>query len=677
MFQLPLARKHILAFLLGLIILLPIYFSTLQTMPNGSENYYMIDVAETQIVLNTWGTLHATGYPLYVMTGNILVAAMRLMGLSPAAAPGIVALLWGVLALALIYTLAVHISKRPLVAAAMTILFGLTRTVWIHNSIAEIYSFGLVFLALLLLIALWEKPVRGRIYRLAFIGGLGVFHHRALLMVAPALIYAVWPEWVSLLFRRTSQTDTTLGVRQKLSPQSLVLSPLFFCLLLGLLGFLPYLYLPLRAKMGAAWVYGEPGTWAGLWDQFTGREAERFIGAPSTLDGILANIRLVTNVVITDVTLPGLLAGIVGLALGARNPLRRRLVMVLLLNAGVALIFHYLFYTDILSALILPVIVSLGVGWGLLAEAMVEWAITPTAKAGRLQNIKRTEGAEDSTDDAQPPLVGLIQGSRPALAVGDAGRSIRTRHASSLLVFALALVLGAYLYTTNAPFITSLTHDPTGVQTIALARQTPPGSALMIAWGPRHFATGFARDVMGELPDVTLVDHKADFRALAARMPIYTPDFTFYRYPASWWEEQLGAPVYPHAQAAGLIALATQPERGAGDTLAVQSPTLECSVDMLTLRVAWYTPDVPARDLSAFVHLLDAGGAVIAQGDQAAPVFGWRPLTTWTPDEIVRDVYTLPRLRDGETIRFGLYSQREDGTFENVVVEEMGVECAD
>jgi hypothetical protein len=246
---------------------------------------------------------------------------------------------------------------------------------------------------------------------------------------------------------------------------------------------------------------------------------------------------------------------------------------------------------------------------------------------------------------------------------------------SYIAIIALSTTFAITLYTTHAPFIHTLTHDPTGMQTIAQVRATPPDSALMIAWGPRHFAAGFARDVEGELPDVTIVDHKADFRALAAEMPIYTPDFTFYRYPLAWWQEQVGMPIYLHAAAPGLVALATQPERGSGEALAAQSAALACEADRLVLRVAWFTPDVPPRDLSVFVHLLDANDAVIAQGDQAAPVFGWRPLTTWAAGEIVRDVYTLPRLAEGVRVRYGLYAQREDGTFVNVVEQEVAVEC--
>src|SRR5689334_7735834 len=95
-----------------LVICLVAYLPVLQTIPNGSENYFMIDVGETQIVLNRWGTLHATGYPLYVMIGSGLVALLRAFGIGAAAAPSVVSLMWGLLTLSLIYLLALQLSRR-------------------------------------------------------------------------------------------------------------------------------------------------------------------------------------------------------------------------------------------------------------------------------------------------------------------------------------------------------------------------------------------------------------------------------------------------------------------------------------------------------------------------------------------------------------------------------------
>jgi hypothetical protein len=76
-----------------------------------------------------------------------------------------------------------------------------------------------------------------------------------------------------------------------------------------------------------------------------------------------------------------------------------------------------------------------------------------------------------------------------------------------------------------------------------------------------------------------------------------------------------------------------------------------------------------------FVHLLDADNNVLAQDDQSAPVYGWRPLTGWVADEVVRDVYVLPRLSGAVAVRYGLYEQRADGSFNNVVEYRLPVEC--
>ncbi|HRF93708.1 MAG TPA: hypothetical protein PLZ51_00875, partial [Aggregatilineales bacterium] len=89
-------QPKILAWMVVLFPLVGIYAITMQTIPNGSGHYFMIDVGETQLVLNLWGSLHSTGYPLYVMLGNVLTSIMRLVGISPIVAPAIVSLIWGI-----------------------------------------------------------------------------------------------------------------------------------------------------------------------------------------------------------------------------------------------------------------------------------------------------------------------------------------------------------------------------------------------------------------------------------------------------------------------------------------------------------------------------------------------------------------------------------------------------
>lgn len=615
-----------------LLLIILFYLPTWQVIPNGSDHYYMIDVGETQVVLNVWGTLHATGYPLYVLTGSALAALMKGIGIDAAAAPALVSLLWGAVALGMLYALAAHLTGNMFAAAAAVFLLGLTRTIWIHNVIAEIYSFGLALLALLLLLGLWRKPIPGRIYWLALIGGVGVAHHRALAMLAPALLIAVWDE----LIVPSRRLPLKIGVS----------------LLLGALGFLQYLYLPLRAWAGAAWVYGEPETWQGLLDQFWGVEAARFIGLPDSLDALNANFVRINAVLITDVSIAGITLGGAGLILALRQPETRRAALALIVSGAAAYSFHVLYYTDVLSALIIAVLVSFAFGWAFLLHSLVERVLHPPVHRNVQANLR-------------PGFIG-------------AGLLLLERRVIAVAGAAVYLGLCIWLIGENFPFIRALTTDPTGLNTIAEAEQTPPGAALMIEWGPRHFAAGFARDVRGTLPGVTLVDHKADFAALAARGGrLVTPSYTFYNRPVAWWEAQLGGTVYLRAAAPHLVEIATAPllTDSSLAALAALDSALTCSDGQMALRVDWVAPAPPEADLSVFVHLLDASGALIAQADQSAPVYGWRPLTTWTANEIVRDIYPLPRRDDAAAVRYGLYRQLPDGAFENVLAYTLPVSC--
>ncbi|HVU10574.1 MAG TPA: DUF2723 domain-containing protein [Phototrophicaceae bacterium] len=658
-------QKRTLYSLLGLLVplalLLLAYWPILQRIPNGSDYYYMLDVGETQVVLNKWGTLHATGYPLYVMTGSALVMLLRAFGMNPAAAPAVVSLIWGLLTLTLIYALALHLTKRPLIAAGLILLYGLTRTMWVYNDVAKEYTFTMFLLLLLLLITLWSPPISGRLYWLALIGGIAVGHHRALALAAPALVLAVWSELIAFIRKRPIRLLALIG--------------------LALIGLLPYAYLYFRGQTGALWVYGSPGTLPGLLDQFFGKEADHYVGLPSTLSGILANINLITSTVFIDVTVPGVLLGIVGLIVGLWTPRHRRAALVMLLIGVAAYSFHALFYTDILAALILMTTLSLSFGWLFLADVLLSLHWSDSFRQGGA----RPRPDLSATSRPASPYHGMEDVSAQAvtslsLRARAAQRERQTPLAGALILIAVCLIFAFYQYQINTPFISSLTTDPTGQQTIAMAQHTPPGATLMLAWGPRYFAVGFARDVLGMLPSIGLADHKADYKAILRQGELVTAEYTFYNQPVSWWEQQIGTPIYLRAVAPDLVQIDTQPELEPADPDATTdvdelAHRIDCLPDMLVLRIAWHAERKPTQDLSVFVHLLDHSGSMIAQDDHSAPVYGWRPLTSWVPGEVVRDVYTLPRKPNADAISYGLYWQRPDGSFDNVITYNLPVEC--
>ncbi|MBK8030539.1 MAG: hypothetical protein IPK17_13750 [Chloroflexi bacterium] len=169
-----------------------------------------------------------------------------------------------------------------------------------------------------------------------------------------------------------------------------------------------------------------------------------------------------------------------------------------------------------------------------------------------------------------------------------------------------------------------------------------------------------------------LVDHKADYAAILQSSRLFTLSDVFYNQPISWWQERIGQPIYLSAAAPYLVEIATRPRLGLVDAQAEIDGVialdyfLVCHDGAYSLAVNWYTPTVPERDLSVFVHALDLAGNLIT-ADQNAPVYGWRPLTTWTPREIVSDHYPLPRVGGLQEVRFGLYEQLPSGEFRNTV----------
>ena len=66
----------------------------------------------------------------------------------------------------------------------------------------------------------------------------------------------------------------------------------------------------------------------------------------------------------------------------------------------------------------------------------------------------------------------------------------------------------------------------------------------------------------------------------------------------------------------------------------------------------------------------------MSQGDQSAPVYGWRPFNGWQVGEIVHDVYPLARQVERGTIDYGLYRQLADGSFVNDYTYSIEVDCS-
>lgn len=387
--------------------------------------------------------------------------------------------------------------------------------------------------------------------------------------------------------------------------------------------------------MGGAWVYGEPGTLAGFWDQFMAREARTILSPPTTLQVGGNKLATLYELLSNELSLPGLVLGLAGLGLAVRDPRTRRAGMTFLVAGLTAFACDVLIFDDILAPFVTPMTLSLSFGWVFFLNALLT--------------------------------------------------SPKVARVTSVVSLPVALLVGAWLIAQNYGFIYGLTHDATGLDTIKLAEMAPSGSTLMLDWGARYFAVGFAQDVLGDLEGIRRADHESDLKALLVKGPLVTPDYTFYDHPIRWWQDKLEARVFLRAVAPHLVQIDTSPQRTLSNDVSTMpdcDPTLPVTVadkalhvtsDSITLQVDWLACGEPSRDLSVFVHLLDPHGSIVAQADESAPVYGLRPLTSWQTGEIVRDIYSLPYRKDATTVQFGLYEKLSNGAFQNYKTTQMNL----
>jgi hypothetical protein len=170
----------------------------------------------------------------------------------------------GALAAAMAYVVLRHLTSYRIAALVGASVFAFGQTFWSQAVAAEIYTMQMLIVAVLLYLALiWREEVgRGntagaqrRFLLLALVMGLGLAHHRLVVLLYPAVAIYV------LLVDRKSVLDRRLLAR----------AAGLFVLPLAL-----YAYLPLRGAIGSA--NGEyQNTLSGFWTWVTAQEYTAFV----------------------------------------------------------------------------------------------------------------------------------------------------------------------------------------------------------------------------------------------------------------------------------------------------------------------------------------------------------------------------------------------------------------
>lgn len=197
------------------------------------------DCGEFATLVETGGVAHPPGFPLYVML-------LRLFHFVPAKTPAHAAALFSAVtatgtAFALLRAGRLW-GASPAAAALATGIYAAAAVTWKLATHAEVFSQAALLAALVLVVSAPGLPLRGarRVFALAFVAGLGVSTHLAVVFLAPAGLFA---------FARALGGAEKKGRAVAAGIAGLVL------------GLAPYAFIVVSARTAdplRAWVWGEP-----------------------------------------------------------------------------------------------------------------------------------------------------------------------------------------------------------------------------------------------------------------------------------------------------------------------------------------------------------------------------------------------------------------------------------
>lgn len=196
------------------------------------------------------GIPQATGYPTYTVLTHLFTylpigdVAYRV---------NLASAVFGTLGVVAVFLVGLALSGRVVAATVGALAFGTSGLFWSQAIIAEVYTLNTLFIALVVLALLVWRERREDKYLLvaAFLTGLSMTHH----MTSGLLLLA------GFLFVLLVEPRKLIEWRLVLKGGGLLL-----------LGLLPYVFLPVRARMNPPLNVGDPSNWERFWDLVSGAQ---------------------------------------------------------------------------------------------------------------------------------------------------------------------------------------------------------------------------------------------------------------------------------------------------------------------------------------------------------------------------------------------------------------------
>ena len=227
-----------------------LYLWTLAPTVLYYERPDLLDAAMLQAHAYALGITQPTGYPTYTMLAHLFT---YLPFGDPAYRTNLLSAVLGAATVFILFLAGLPLSGRILAAAIGALAFAVGNTFWSQAVIAEVYTLNTLLISLVVLVLLvWRDTGQGRyLLTAAFLMGLSLTHHLTSGLLLPTATLFVLAE-----------------DRRQLLEWRLVLEGAG----LFVLGLTPYLYLPVRALVGASISEADPSNLTRPWELVAGRE---------------------------------------------------------------------------------------------------------------------------------------------------------------------------------------------------------------------------------------------------------------------------------------------------------------------------------------------------------------------------------------------------------------------
>lgn len=200
---------------------------------------YVGDSGELVAAAATLGIPHPSGYPLYVLLGHLWIKLLPFA--TPAFAMSLFSACCAAGACAMLYALLRRSGVDGLAATVGALVLAFSTSFWSQANIQRVYTLGAFLMVAVIAAALeWQRRRQLRFMMLAaFLAGLGAANHTVTLVVG-----------------------ATVGLWALLVDRGWLRRPLHLlaCVGAGMVGLLPYAYLPWRSRQQPRLDWGNPET---------------------------------------------------------------------------------------------------------------------------------------------------------------------------------------------------------------------------------------------------------------------------------------------------------------------------------------------------------------------------------------------------------------------------------